>query len=139
MRRLKHPVDRAEPTRLGEGLDKESEITPEATERTASAIADMADEAKRNAVRAIVAVGTAGLRIARNSAAVLEVIRARTGISIEAPVSFISRAMIMDSTNIACPAQRSWAVCSNAACAQISLLRGGTGNKIPCSGQKIPC
>jgi exopolyphosphatase/guanosine-5'-triphosphate,3'-diphosphate pyrophosphatase len=76
-------VDRAELTRLGEGLDKKSEITPEATERTASAIADMADEAKRNAVRAIVAVGTAGLRIARNSAAVLEAIRARTGISIE--------------------------------------------------------
>jgi len=76
-------VDRAELTRLGEGLDKKSEITTEATERTASAIADMADEAKRNAVRAIVAVGTAGLRIARNSAAVLEAIRARTGISIE--------------------------------------------------------
>ena len=76
-------VDRAELTRLGEGLDKKSEITPEATQRTASAIADMADEAKRNAVRANVAVGTAGLRIARNSAAVLEAIRARTGISIE--------------------------------------------------------
>ena len=43
----------------------------------------MADEAKRNGVRAIVAVGTAGLRIARNSAAVLETIRARTGISIQ--------------------------------------------------------
>ena len=76
-------VDRAELTRLGEGLDNKSEITPEATERTASAIADMADEAKRNAVRANVAVGTAGLRIARNSAAVREAIRARTGISIE--------------------------------------------------------
>ena len=76
-------VDRADLTRLGEGLDQKGEITPEATERTASAIADMADEAKRNGVRAIVAVGTAGLRIARNSAAVLETIRARTGISIQ--------------------------------------------------------
>ena len=59
-------VDRADLTRLGEGLDQKGEITPEATERTASAISDMADEAKRNEVRAIVAVGTAGLRIARN-------------------------------------------------------------------------
>jgi len=76
-------VDRAELTRLGEGLEKKGEITPDAVERTASAIAGMADEAKRNGVRAIVAVGTAGLRIARNSAAVLQAIRARTGISVK--------------------------------------------------------
>ena len=73
-------VDRAELTRLGEGLEKNEEITPEAAERTTSAIADMSAEAKRNGVRAIVAVGTAGLRIARNSAAVLQAIRARTGV-----------------------------------------------------------
>jgi exopolyphosphatase/guanosine-5'-triphosphate,3'-diphosphate pyrophosphatase len=76
-------VDRAEVTRLGEGLGKNGEIMPEAAERTASAIADMSSEAKRNGVRAIVAVGTAGLRIARNSAAVLDAIRTRTGVSIE--------------------------------------------------------
>jgi exopolyphosphatase/guanosine-5'-triphosphate,3'-diphosphate pyrophosphatase len=76
-------VDRAEVARLGEGLEKKREITPGATERTASAITTMVDEAKRNAVRAIVAVGTAGLRSARNSAAVLEAIRKRTGVSIQ--------------------------------------------------------
>jgi exopolyphosphatase/guanosine-5'-triphosphate,3'-diphosphate pyrophosphatase len=76
-------VDRAEMTRLGEGLDVRGEIGPEAIERTATAIAAMVDEAKRNGARAIVAVGTAGLRIARNSAAVTEAIRARTGVSIE--------------------------------------------------------
>jgi exopolyphosphatase / guanosine-5'-triphosphate,3'-diphosphate pyrophosphatase len=76
-------VDRAEMTRLGEGLEQKGEITLEAAERTTSAIADMIGEAKRNAVRAIVAVGTAGLRIARNSAAVLDAIRARAGISIQ--------------------------------------------------------
>jgi exopolyphosphatase / guanosine-5'-triphosphate,3'-diphosphate pyrophosphatase len=76
-------LDRAELTRLGEGLEKNGEITPEAAERTTSAIVDMSGEAKRNGVRAIVAVGTAGLRIARNSAAVLEAIRARTGVSIQ--------------------------------------------------------
>jgi len=76
-------VDRAELTRLGEGLEKKGEITPEAAERTANAIADMVGEAKRDGVRAIVAVGTAGLRIARNSASVLDTIRERTGTSIE--------------------------------------------------------
>lgn len=76
-------VDRAEVTRLGEGLEKNGEIMPKAAERTASAIADMSSEAKRNGVRAIVAVGTAGLRIARNSAAILDAIRTRTGISIK--------------------------------------------------------
>jgi exopolyphosphatase/guanosine-5'-triphosphate,3'-diphosphate pyrophosphatase len=76
-------IDRAELTGLGEGLEKTGEIAPEAAERTAGAIADMADEAKRNGVRAIVAVGTAGLRIARNSAAIVDAIRARTGISIQ--------------------------------------------------------
>jgi exopolyphosphatase/guanosine-5'-triphosphate,3'-diphosphate pyrophosphatase len=76
-------ADRAEMTRLGEGLTRNGDITPEAAERTASAIADMAAEAKRNGVRAIVAVGTAGLRMARNSGAILDAIKARTGISIE--------------------------------------------------------
>jgi exopolyphosphatase/guanosine-5'-triphosphate,3'-diphosphate pyrophosphatase len=76
-------VDRTELTRLGEGLEKNGEITPEAAERTASSIADMSGDAKRNGVRAIVAVGTAGLRIARNSPTVLDAIRARTGVSIQ--------------------------------------------------------
>jgi exopolyphosphatase / guanosine-5'-triphosphate,3'-diphosphate pyrophosphatase len=76
-------VDRAELARLGEGLERNGEITSEAAERTACAIAEMSGEAKRNGVRGIVAVGTAGLRIARNSAAVLGAIRDRTGISID--------------------------------------------------------
>lgn len=76
-------VDRAVVTRLGEGLAKAGEIAPDAAERTAGVIADMSGEAKRNGVRGIVAVGTAGLRIARNSAAVLHMIRAQTGISIQ--------------------------------------------------------
>lgn len=75
-------VDRAELAQLGEGLEKKGEITPEAAARTADAISDMAGEAKRNGVRAIAAVGTAGLRIARNGAAIVEAIRAKTGVSI---------------------------------------------------------
>ena len=76
-------VDRAELTRLGEGLEKTGEIIAEAAERTAEAIADMSGEATCDGVRAIVAVGTAGLRIARNSVAVLDAIRARTEISVQ--------------------------------------------------------
>ena len=76
-------VDRAEITRLGEGLDARGEIGSEATARTAVAIADMVEEAKRHGVLAIAAVGTAGLRIARNSASVVAAIRARTGVVIE--------------------------------------------------------
>ena len=59
-------VDRAELTRLGEGLAQQGVITDAALERTAAAIAGMVDEAKRHGVRAIAAVGTAGLRIASN-------------------------------------------------------------------------
>jgi exopolyphosphatase/guanosine-5'-triphosphate,3'-diphosphate pyrophosphatase len=76
-------VDRAEITRLGEGLDAHGEIGAEAVERTATAIAGMVEEAKRNGVRAIAAVGTAGLRIARNGKAVVDAIRDRTGVSID--------------------------------------------------------
>jgi exopolyphosphatase/guanosine-5'-triphosphate,3'-diphosphate pyrophosphatase len=76
-------VDRAELTRLGEGLEKSGEIAPAAVERTANAMLEMSSEAKRSGVRAIIAVGTAGLRVARNSSVVVDEIRARTGVSIE--------------------------------------------------------
>ena len=76
-------VDRAAMTRLGEGLDKNGVIGEPALARTASAIADMADEARRNAAVAIVAVGTAGLRIAANRETVLGEIRARSGVEVE--------------------------------------------------------
>jgi len=76
-------VDRAELTRLGEGLAQQGVIIDAALERTATAIAGMADEAKRYGVRAIAAVGTAGLRIAANGNAVVAAIQARTGVLIE--------------------------------------------------------
>jgi exopolyphosphatase/guanosine-5'-triphosphate,3'-diphosphate pyrophosphatase len=76
-------VDRAEITRLGEGLHERGEIGAEAIDRTATSIAGMVDEAKRKGVLAIAAVGTAGLRTARNSTSVLDAIRARTGVAIE--------------------------------------------------------
>jgi len=76
-------VDRAEMTRLGEGLAPQGAIIDAALERTATAIAGMVEEARRHNVRAIAAVGTAGLRIASNGNEVVDAIRARTGVQIE--------------------------------------------------------
>ena len=76
-------VDRAELTQLGESLGDQGAIAAEPLERTVVAIADMVEEAKRQRVRAIAAVGTAGLRIARNREEVIAAIRTRTGITVE--------------------------------------------------------
>jgi exopolyphosphatase/guanosine-5'-triphosphate,3'-diphosphate pyrophosphatase len=75
--------DRAELTRLGEGIAPQGMITEAAVERTADAIASMVKEAKQHGVRAIAAVGTAGLRIARNGKLVVAAIEKRTGVRIE--------------------------------------------------------
>lgn len=76
-------LDRSDITRLGEGLEEHGEIVPAALDRTSVAIRGMVDEARSNGVRAIAAVGTAGLRIARNREAVLAALRDATGIAVE--------------------------------------------------------
>jgi exopolyphosphatase/guanosine-5'-triphosphate,3'-diphosphate pyrophosphatase len=76
-------VDRAEVTRLGQGLHDGGEIAPAAATRTADAIAAMAEEARRDGAKEIVAVGTAGLRAATNSDAVLATIEERSGVTVE--------------------------------------------------------
>jgi exopolyphosphatase/guanosine-5'-triphosphate,3'-diphosphate pyrophosphatase len=76
-------VDRAEVTRLGEGLDETGEIGPEPLERAATAINGMVEEARSHDVRAIAAVGTAGLRMASNRQTVVDAIRDRAGVTIE--------------------------------------------------------
>ncbi len=76
-------ADRAEVTRLGEGLAETGAIGDAPLERTVAAISGMVDEARRKGVRAIAAVGTAGLRIAVNSAEAVAAIRERTGLHIE--------------------------------------------------------
>ncbi len=76
-------VDRAEVTRLGEGLDRSGELQPAPMERTISAIAQMVDEAHRSGVLDIAAVGTAGLRIATNGPAMVDAVEARCGVRIE--------------------------------------------------------
>lgn len=81
--RWRSAVDRAEVTRLGEGLVPQGAIVDAALQRTIQAIAGMAAEARQHGVRAIAAVGTAGLRMASNGAEVVAAIRAQTGIAIE--------------------------------------------------------
>ena len=76
-------VDRAVVTRLGEGLEATGEIGAEPLARTVRAITDMADEARTLDVRAIAAVGTAGMRIARNRDDVVDAIRAGAAVSLE--------------------------------------------------------
>jgi exopolyphosphatase/guanosine-5'-triphosphate,3'-diphosphate pyrophosphatase len=75
-------VDRAEVTRLGDGLDQSGAISPAALDRTVTAIARMVDEARRHNVWEIVAVGTAGLRSADNRDAVVTAIEEATGVSV---------------------------------------------------------
>jgi exopolyphosphatase/guanosine-5'-triphosphate,3'-diphosphate pyrophosphatase len=76
-------VDRAEVTRLGEGLDDGGELRPEPIERTVEVVAAMVDEAREAGVAEIAAVGTAGLRIASNSTMFLAAARERTGVEVE--------------------------------------------------------
>jgi exopolyphosphatase / guanosine-5'-triphosphate,3'-diphosphate pyrophosphatase len=76
-------VDRSEITRLGEGLDASGELQPGPMARTVEAIEGMVDEARRDGVADIAAVGTAGMRIARNSGDLVERVRELTGTTIE--------------------------------------------------------
>jgi exopolyphosphatase / guanosine-5'-triphosphate,3'-diphosphate pyrophosphatase len=76
-------VDRAEITRLGDGLQETGRLNPEPMERTVEAIAGMADEARQHDVVDIAAVGTAGLRSAPNSDELLQAVRERCGVDIE--------------------------------------------------------
>jgi exopolyphosphatase / guanosine-5'-triphosphate,3'-diphosphate pyrophosphatase len=76
-------VDRAEVTRLGEGLREGGDFAPAAIQRTTDAIAGMAEEAARKGASAVAAVGTMGLRIARNSDAFIAAVRERCGVDIE--------------------------------------------------------
>jgi len=76
-------VDRAEVTRLGEGLEQTGRLAPAPIARTVETIAAMADEAAQSGAVAVVAVGTAGLRIAQNAAEVLAAVEKRSGLRIE--------------------------------------------------------
>jgi exopolyphosphatase/guanosine-5'-triphosphate,3'-diphosphate pyrophosphatase len=76
-------VDRADISRLGEGLDDTGSLQPAPMARTADAIAGMVEEARREGVAEIAAVGTAGMRIASNTMELIDSVRDRIGVEIE--------------------------------------------------------
>jgi exopolyphosphatase/guanosine-5'-triphosphate,3'-diphosphate pyrophosphatase len=76
-------VDRAEITRLGEGVAETGVLSREPMERTIEAIAAMVDEARQSGADDIAAVGTAGLRLAPNSAVFVAGVQARCGGDVE--------------------------------------------------------
>ena len=76
-------VDRADVTRLGEGLQASGgAFTADAMERTVAAIAGMAAEAQREGAAEVAAVGTMGVRTARNSGDLIASVAQRCGIRI---------------------------------------------------------
>jgi exopolyphosphatase/guanosine-5'-triphosphate,3'-diphosphate pyrophosphatase len=76
-------VDRADVTRLGEGLDRAGRFGGEPIERTVAAIEAMAEEARRLGVEQIATVGTAGLRLAANRQKLIDAARERAGVEVE--------------------------------------------------------
>jgi exopolyphosphatase/guanosine-5'-triphosphate,3'-diphosphate pyrophosphatase len=76
-------VDRSEITRLGEGMEGTGQLQPEPLARTADAIVTLAAEAAADEAVAVAAVGTAALRIASNSDALVDAVRGRAGIELE--------------------------------------------------------
>ncbi|MGC8641782.1 MAG: Ppx/GppA family phosphatase [Isosphaeraceae bacterium] len=76
-------VDRALVTRLGEGVSESATIAPAAIERTVEAIAGMTAEAARLGANGMTAVGTMGLRRARNSKEFLDLVKERCDLTIE--------------------------------------------------------
>jgi exopolyphosphatase/guanosine-5'-triphosphate,3'-diphosphate pyrophosphatase len=75
-------LDRAEVTRLGEGMGESGDIRPEPLERTTRAVAGMVEEAKGAGALAVIAAGPAAMRNAANSALVVESLRERAGLDV---------------------------------------------------------
>jgi exopolyphosphatase/guanosine-5'-triphosphate,3'-diphosphate pyrophosphatase len=75
--------DRAVVTRLGEGLDEDGVLQEEPIRRTADAVVGMVEEARGFGVTEIAAVATAGMRIAKNPAELIDAVRDRCGVGIE--------------------------------------------------------
>jgi exopolyphosphatase/guanosine-5'-triphosphate,3'-diphosphate pyrophosphatase len=81
--RFRTIVDRAEITRLGEGLDDSGQLAEPAIRRTVDAIVAMVDEARAGGAAEIAAVGTAGLRVAPNRDELIDAVHAACGLTVE--------------------------------------------------------
>jgi len=76
-------ADRAVVTRLGEGLDATGQLGAEPIARTTEAVATLVAEARALDLQDLVAVGTAGLRIAGNAAVLIAAVHEACGIDVE--------------------------------------------------------
>ena len=76
-------VDRAEVTRLGEGLRESGTLQPEPVRRTVEAVVGMVGDARRAGAAEIAAVATAGMRIASNPEELADAVQERCGVGIE--------------------------------------------------------
>ena len=76
-------LDRAEVTRLGQGLQETGSLQPEPLQRTADAIVGMVEESRAAGVAEVAAVATAGMRQAENSSELIDKVRERCGVGIE--------------------------------------------------------
>jgi exopolyphosphatase/guanosine-5'-triphosphate,3'-diphosphate pyrophosphatase len=76
-------ADRADVTRLGEGLDGSGRLAEGPIERTVASIVRMVEDARQAGADDVVAVGTAGLRAAPNRADLIDAVRDRTGVTVE--------------------------------------------------------
>lgn len=75
--------DKAEVTRLGEGLNRTGKISPEAMERNFSVIDEMIAIAQQNQVDQVFAIGTMALRTASNANDFINHIKIKFGIPVE--------------------------------------------------------
>ncbi|MEM7679280.1 MAG: Ppx/GppA family phosphatase, partial [Myxococcota bacterium] len=75
--------ERADFTRIGEGLDQTGRLQPEAIERTLAAVTSYVKTARELGADRIAAVGTAGLRGAQNADVFLQRARNEAGVDIE--------------------------------------------------------
>ena len=75
-------TDRAEVTRLGEGL-KADVLQPEPIRRTADAVVGMVEESRHAGAAEVAAVATAAMRVAKNSSELVDAVRDRCGVGIE--------------------------------------------------------
>jgi exopolyphosphatase/guanosine-5'-triphosphate,3'-diphosphate pyrophosphatase len=89
--------DLAEITRLGQGVDRAGEISPEGEERSLQVLRHYLERCRRLKVEEITAVGTSALRDARNSAEVRARFKAQLGLEVrvisgneEAAYSFLA-------------------------------------------------
>ena len=70
-------------TRLGEGLDKNHEILPEAMDRTLQVISDFQNRAKQLGVEDTIVIATSAMRDARNRDVFIQKVLEQTGINLQ--------------------------------------------------------